>query len=102
MKRIAFFEKLERHNKKMLNPDFWKDKVNSKNILKEKKIFEGLLNSYNDGIEKLKDLDELNNLALEENNQDINVEILENIKNLRLSVKNMRLKMFFYPMKLIL
>ncbi len=78
----------------MLNPDFWKDKVNSKNILKEKKLFEGLLNSYNDSVEKLKDLDELSKLALEENNQDINVEILENIKNLRLSVKKNEVKCF--------
>ena len=33
-------------------------------------------------------------LALEENNQDINVEILENIKNLRLSVKKNEVKCF--------
>ena len=32
----------------MLATDFWKDKNNSKKIIKEKKLFENLINSYKD------------------------------------------------------
>jgi peptide chain release factor 2 len=38
--------KLENHNKEMLNANFWQDKANSKKILKEKKLFEDLVQSY--------------------------------------------------------
>ena len=39
---------------------------------------------------KLQDLEDLNQLAIEENNQKIQEEILENIKALRESVKKMK------------
>ena len=30
----------------MLNSNFWQDKIKSKNIIKEKKLFEDLINSF--------------------------------------------------------
>ena len=53
----------------MLDANFWQDKNNSKNIIKEKKLFEDLLNTQKDSIDKLSDLNDLNELALEEENQ---------------------------------
>ena len=53
----------------MLEANFWQDKNNSKNIIKEKKLFEDLINSHKIQLKNLKDLDDLNELALEENNQ---------------------------------
>ena len=50
----------------MLDANFWQDRANSKKIIKEKKLHEDLINSYNYSVESLKDLDELNELALEE------------------------------------
>ena len=67
----------------MLESDFWQDKANSKKVIKEKKLYEDLVNSFETSIEKLKDLDDLSKLALEENNEIIQNEILDNVKELR-------------------
>ena len=71
----------------MLKANFWQDKNNSKNTIKEKKLYEDLINSHKESIEKLRDLNDLSELALEEKNEIVQKEILQNIKNLRLSVK---------------
>ena len=71
----------------MLDANFWQDKALSKKIIKEKKLYEDLINSFENSIKKLKDLDDFNQLAIEENNQGIQNEVLENIKDLRLIVK---------------
>ena len=71
----------------MLEANFWQDKENSKKVIKEKKLFEDLLNTYKNSIEKLSDLDDLSELALEEKNEPIQKEVLLNIKELRTSVK---------------
>ena len=78
----------------MLDANFWQDKVNSQRIIKEKKLFEDLINSFKLSEQKLKDLDDLNQLAVEENNQDIQKEIIVNIKDLRLLVKKNEIKCF--------
>ena len=78
----------------MLESDFWQDKNKSKNIIKEKKLFEDLLNNFKNSIEKLSDLDDLNELAVEEENQTVQNEILQNIKNLRELVKKNEIKCF--------
>ena len=56
--------KLEVLNTKMLEANFWHDKENSKKIIKEKKLFEDLLNTYKFSIERLSDLNDLSELAL--------------------------------------
>ena len=55
----------------MLSADFWQDKNNSQRVIKEKKFYEDLTNSLNNNVEKLKDLDDLNQLAFEEENLDV-------------------------------
>ena len=71
----------------MLSADFWQDKNNSQRVIKEKKFYEELINSLNNNVEKLKDLDDLNQLALEEDNLQVQKEVLQNIKDLRKIVK---------------
>ena len=78
----------------MLDANFWQDKNNSKNIIKEKKLYESLLNTHKVSIEKLSDLDDLSELALEEENQTVQKEILQNIKDLRILVKKNEIKCF--------
>ena len=78
----------------MLEVDFWQDKSSSKKIIKEKKLFEDLINSYENSLNKIKDFDELNNLAIEENNLDVQKEIFENIKELRKLVKKNEIRCF--------
>ena len=67
----------------MLSADFWQDKNNSQKVIKEKKFYEDLTNSLNNNVEKLKDLDDLNQVALEEKNLQVQKEVLQNIKNYR-------------------
>ena len=78
----------------MLESNFWQDKANSKKVIKEKKLYEDLINSFETSIEKLKDSDDLRKLALEENNEIIQNEILDNIKELRKAVKKNEIKCF--------
>ena len=78
----------------MLEANFWQDKDYSKKVIKEKKLFEDLLNTYKGSIEKLSDLNDLSELALEEKNDSVQKEVLINIKELRASVKKNEIKCF--------
>jgi peptide chain release factor 2 len=78
----------------MLEANFWQDKVYSKNIVKEKKLFEDLINSLNETTKKLIDLSELNELAIEENNKEIQNEVFINIKELRSLARKNEIKCF--------
>ena len=46
-----------------------------------------MISLHNKSIDKLKDLNDLNELALEENNEVVKKEVLQNIKELRILVK---------------
>ena len=50
----------------MLEANFWQDKNNSQKVIKEKKFYDDLVNSFKNSAEKLRDLEELTELALEE------------------------------------
>jgi peptide chain release factor 2 len=78
----------------MLEKNFWQDKSLSQKIIKEKKLYEDLINSHDYSVKSLKDLHELNELALEEHNQTIISEVLKNIKELRNLAKKMKLSVF--------
>ncbi len=78
----------------MLNADFWQDKNNSQRVVKEKKLYEDLINSLNITVAKLKDLDDLNELAKQEENLTVQKEVLQNIKDLRRNVKKNEIKCF--------
>ncbi len=78
----------------MLEANFWQDKSNSKKIVKKKNLLEDLVNSFETSVEKIKDLSDLNQMALEENNLNVQNEILSNIKDLRELVKKNEIKCF--------
>ncbi len=78
----------------MLEANFWQDKLKSKKIIKEKKLFEDLINSFEQSINRLKDLDGLKELAIEENNLNVQEEILSNIIDLRNLVRKNEIKCF--------
>jgi peptide chain release factor 2 len=78
----------------MLDANFWQDKAKSQKIIKEKKLFDDLTNSYLQSNKQLKDLDDLYELALEENNKDIQNEINQNIKEVRSLAKKNEIKCF--------
>ncbi len=78
----------------MLDANFWQDKAKSKTILKEKKLFEDLVNSHSDSLKKLNDLNDLYKLALEENDESVQNEVFKNVKDLRAIVKKNEIKCF--------
>ena len=78
----------------MLNANFWQNKLKSQKIIKEKKLFEDLINSHKFCYNKLEDLDGLYSLAVEENNIDVLNEIFTNIKDLRIVAKKNEIKCF--------
>ena len=78
----------------MLENNFWQDKSTSQKIIKEKKLYEELINSHDNSVKSLTDLHELNDLAIEENNQSIITEVLEGIKNLKKLAKKNETKCF--------
>ena len=78
----------------MLDANFWQNKSKSQIVIKEKKLYEELVNSYEDSLKSLIDLNELNELAIEEKNINIQNEILGNIKDLRETVKKNEIKCF--------
>ena len=78
----------------MLDADFWHDKANSKKIVKEKKLFEDLIESHENAIKKIKDLNDLYVLAADEENINVQNEVFTNIKELRNNVKKNEIKCF--------
>ena len=78
----------------MLESNFWQNKSISQKIIKEKKLYEDLINSYENTSVSLADLDELNNLATEEKNQSIIKEVLESIIKLKKKAKDNETKCF--------
>ena len=78
----------------MLDDNFWQDKSRSKKILKEKKLFEELTNSYKNSEKNLVDIKELYRLAIDENNNDLLIELIDNLKQLKKDIKKTEIKCF--------
>ncbi len=78
----------------MLEADFWQDKSRSKKILKEKKLFEDLTNTYKNSEKNLADFKELYKLAIDESNNDLLIELTDNLKQLKKDIKKTEIKFF--------
>ncbi len=78
----------------MLEDNFWQDKSKSQKIIKEKKLFEDLINSSEKSTQEFNDLEDLYKLAVEENNSEIQVEVYQKLKELRVRVKENEIKCF--------
>ena len=53
-----------------------------------------MINSYQNSIVQLNDLEDLYNLAIDESNDDVKNEVIKNVKNLNLLVKKNEVKCF--------
>ena len=70
------YSKLEELNSISSKPDFWKDSNRVKKIVKEKKLYENIINSYKNSETEIKNLKDLRNLGNEEKDE----EVLEDCK----------------------
>ena len=78
----------------MLDAKFWHNKILSQKVIKEKKFHEDLIKSYKKSVIDLKELNELNDLAMEENNQLVINENIKNIEELKIKTKKNETKCF--------
>jgi peptide chain release factor 2 len=78
----------------MLRADFWQNQNLSQKIIKEKKLYEDLISSFDFSNKTLKDLSDLYILAEEEKNESIIKETIENIKELKINAKKNETKCF--------
>ena len=78
----------------MLQANFWLDKHKAQKIIKEKKLQEDLIKSYNLSVKECNEISDLFNLAVEENNKLIINESLKNLEQLRLKAKKNEIKCF--------
>ena len=93
MKNKIFIQ-LKNINEIVLEPNFWQNKSEAEKILKEKKIYEDLVKSYEASLKQFNEIIDLYNLALEENNQTILKESEKNILELHKKIKKDEIKCF--------
>ncbi|MDB4846106.1 peptide chain release factor 2 [Pelagibacteraceae bacterium] len=85
---------LKNNNLKILEPNFWKNQSTAQKIIKEKKLQEDLIKSYEYSINECKELSELFDLAVEEKNQIVLNETLKNLNRLKSKTKKNEIKCF--------
>ena len=96
----SFFEKnnirsiIEKNNQKILDPNFWKDKTSAQKVIKEKNFHEDLVKSFEISKKEIKDLSDLYDLAVDENNQTIIKELVKNCNELQIKSKKNEIKCF--------
>ena len=78
----------------MLETNFWQDKNKAQKVIKEKKFQEDLINSYNFSVKQCKEITDLFNLAIEENNTSVINDSLKSIDELKFETKKNETKCF--------
>ena len=78
----------------MLEANFWQNKSSAQKTIKEKKLHENLINSYENSIKKLSELNDLYQLAKDENNKSIINETLQSLEDLKIEAKKNETKCF--------
>ena len=78
----------------MLDANFWQNKAKATKVLKEKKLHEDLINSYNFLLKELEEISELYQLAIDEGNDTIINETVNRLEKLRLKAKKNETKCF--------
>ena len=80
-------QKLKEIEDVIIKENFWKNKDHAKKIIKQKKFFENIFNSYESSLKEITNLEDLYNLATQEKNDEIindcNLKLLEINKNIK-------------------
>ena len=84
-------EKIQTFNKKIVQENFWKEKLSAQKILKEKKFLENIFDDFNSTVKELENLEQLLELAAKENDivvtKDCEKKIKSKKKSKRLIIK---------------
>ncbi len=87
-------EKIETFNTKIIEKDFWKNKISAQKIVKEKKFLENIVNDFNSTVIELENLEELLELALKENDITVVKECEKKISYIHSQIKNIEVSCF--------
>jgi len=87
-------EKIETFNTKIIEKDFWKNKISAQKIVKEKKFLENIVNDFNSTVIELENLEELLELALMENDITVAKECEKKISYIYSQIKNIEVSCF--------
>ena len=90
--------KIQTFDKKIIENNFWKDKLSAQKILKEKKFFGNIINKFNSVVNELENFEELLKIALEENDTVVIKDCEEKINLLLNQIKKVEIECF-YPTK---
>ena len=61
-------DKIQTFDKKIVQENFWKDKLSAQKVLKEKKFLENIFDDFSSTVNELENLEQLLELASKENN----------------------------------
>ena len=85
---------LENNNKKILEPNFWQNKNKAQKILKEKKLHEDLIKTFEKSSVELNDLTELLELTKKDGDSQIDKDVFNNLEKLLIESKKNETKCF--------
>ena len=87
-------EKINKFNKKILETNFWNDKLSAQKILKEKKFLENILDKFNFIVNELDSFEELSIIAIKENDIEVIKDCEQKIKLLHNQAKKIEVECF--------
>jgi len=87
-------EKIQAFNKKIVQENFWKEKLSAQKILKEKKFLENIIDEFNFTVNELDDLEQLLELATKENNIEVTEDCEKKINLLLNQIKKTEVSCF--------
>ena len=86
--------KIQELDREISKEAFWKDQVKSKKIIKEKNLIDSILSFYKQSKKNLINLEDLNKLALEENDTDTIKDCSEKILQILKEIRKFEIKCF--------
>ena len=87
-------EKIQTFNKKIVQENFWKEKLSAQKILKEKKFLENIFDDFNSTVKELANLEQLLELAAKENDIVVTKDCERNINLLLNQIKKTEVSCF--------
>ena len=87
-------EKIQTFNKKIVQENFWKEKLSAQKILKEKKFLENIFDDFNSTVKELANLEQLLQLAAKENDIVVTKDCEKNINLLLNQIKKTEVSCF--------
>jgi len=86
--------KIKTFDRKIIEKNFWKDKLSAQKIIKEKKFLEDIVNNFNSVINELSNLEELLELATKENDNVVIKDCSKKINLLLSQIKKTEIECF--------